>query len=69
MTEVIATLDYSVDIFIRVRDNNLERSKHFLAAKIEVFDKLFKADLNGSWLERTINFGNIMFGSERFATK
>ena len=60
MTKVITALDHSINILICIRNNNLEWTKEFSAAKVEILDKLLETYLNCSWLIGSINFRNVV---------
>ena len=69
VTEIIAAFNNSVNIFVSVRDNNLERTKEFSSTQLEVFNELFKTDLNGCRFISTISFRDVVFVGKRFASE
>ena len=69
VAEIIATFNNSVNIFVCVGDNNLERTKEFSSTQLEVFDELFETDLNGCRFICTISFRDVVFIGKRFASE
>jgi hypothetical protein len=54
MTEVIAAANYCINLFVSIRNNYLERAKKLSTAKLEILNKFFKRDLDGSGLVASV---------------